>query len=100
MRSELESLLLVHCDPFLLFVALIPLLLHFVTFVCSIACPVSVWSQKNLPMMNGHIYTPYSPIISNFLALQAAFTCSGGMVLQGNLVLQYFQVLQCCSLSK
>jgi len=56
--------------------------------------------EKNLPMMNFHIYTPYSPILSDFLALQAAFTCSGGAVLQGNLVLQYFQVLQRCSISK
>ena len=34
--------------------------------------------------------------------MQAAFTCNGGVVLvQGiNLVLQYFQVLQYCSISK
>merc|ERR1719234_2253971 len=56
--------------------------------------------KRNLPMMNCHIYMPYSPIISNFLALQAAFTCSGGAVIQGNLVLQYFQLLQRCSISK
>jgi len=49
-------------------------------------------------MMNCHIYMLYSSIISNFLAQQAAFTRSGGTVLQGNLVLQYFQVLQCCSI--
>merc|ERR1712192_190245 len=97
MRSELEVL----SSTVILFCSCIDSPAVTLCHLCLQYCLPSLGVvSKNLPMMNGHIYTPYSPIISNFLALQAAFTCSGGEVQQGNLVLQYFQVLQRCSISK